>query len=289
MTDMHLRKRIVSSLLLAIGIAAFLSGCSTASKRSARHVGQPIAPVRGDPINSLNLKSYLKVQCANLVREGRIGTNLLSQANHQTCGLKLALPPARALTGPELIEKAEMNVAVIVLFGKRGKLVGCASGFFLTESGALATCKHVVADKRVKGMAVMTRDGRVCPVREVLAIDATNDVAIVQVEGQGFAPASVAAAVRPGSPVWVISHPAPGFTTSPGGLFPATILSPRGLLWTSLRISRSAPAARPSSMNTAPWWDWQTKPRRSGRAARAFRRTGRWLPRAPFLRPHYRN
>ena len=50
-------------------------------------------------------------------------------------------------------------------------------------------------------------DGKVAPVKSVLAASEADDIAVVQVEGEGFQPLSVAAAARIGSPVTVISHP----------------------------------------------------------------------------------
>ena len=205
----------LKTFVLGVGFAIVLAGCSTDSRRSTL---KPTAPVPGEPIDRLNIELYLKDQCARLWSEGRVATNLLSRTNHLTCSLKLTPPSTNGISPAELVEKNEMSVAVIVLYGKRGKLAGSATGFFLTESGALATCKHVVANKRVKGMAVMTRDGRVCPVRELLAVDPTNDVAIVQVEGKGFTPVPVAPAARPGSPVWVISHPLTRFYSVTAGI-----------------------------------------------------------------------
>jgi len=73
------------------------------------------------------------------------------------------------------------------------------------------TCWHVVNLKSLAGLTAMTRDGRVCPVSGVLAVDTNNDLAILQVEGQGFVPLPIAATACQGEPVWVLSHPAPWF------------------------------------------------------------------------------
>jgi hypothetical protein len=67
----------------------------------------------------------------------------------------------------------------------------------------------VVNWDKIIGLTVMTRDGRVCTVRQVLAVSTNYDLAILQVEGTGFTPLPVAPNVRQGAPVWVLGHPFP--------------------------------------------------------------------------------
>ena len=65
----------------------------------------------------------------------------------------------------------------------------------------------------------MTRDGHVYPVREVLAADSTNDLAIVQVEGKGFTPIPLAPEAAPqGASIWVFSHPQWRYYTLSAGI-----------------------------------------------------------------------
>jgi serine protease Do len=65
----------------------------------------------------------------------------------------------------------------------------------------------------------MTRDGRVCPVNGVLAVDSTNDLAIVQVEGKGFTPIPLAPLAAPqGTSIWVLSHPQWRYFTLSAGI-----------------------------------------------------------------------
>jgi len=164
---------------------------------------------------------YFEAESTNLLQQGRIGANLLQQPRQQTCRLKLPPPPTRALAPEELPEAVEMGVAVIGRIAKvkgRPQLATTATGFFLTESGALATCWHVVNWDRLIGLTVMTRDGRVCPVRQVLAVSTNYDLAILQVEGTGFTPLPVAPNVRQGAPVWVLGHPFPWYYMLTSGI-----------------------------------------------------------------------
>ncbi len=236
------------TLALFVTLASLLTACTTPSAKAPAQVAKPnsptpIAPKRGEPIDMLGLATYLEKEGTNLLCQGKLGTNLLRQVKRQTCSLKLPSPPTRALTSAELAQQTEMGVAVVGRFAKMGKayrLQPTATGFFLTESGALATCRHVLDPKRIIGLVVLTRDGRVCPVREVLAVDTTNDVVILQVEGQGFTPLPVTPAVPPqGAPVWVLSHPEFQFYTLTAGMVSGCLTwpTPQGGKTTWLNIT----------------------------------------------------
>ena len=152
-------------------------------------------PKRGEPIDIMELVRYLDSESISLLEHGRVATNLLKQPRPQVCSLTLPPPRTQALRGDELTGAVEMGVAVVGRIAKvagRPQLTPTASGFFLTESGALVTCWHVINWDKLIGLTVMTRDGRVCPVREVLAVDPQNDLAILQVEGAGFTPLPLA-------------------------------------------------------------------------------------------------
>ena len=83
-----------------------------------------------------------------------------------------------------------------------------ATGFFITESGALVTAWHVLQQRETLSLVVMTRNGAVYPVNKVLAVDETNDIVIVQVDGTGFNALPLAITPAPqGTPVWALSHP----------------------------------------------------------------------------------
>lgn len=82
-----------------------------------------------------------------------------------------------------------------------------ATGFMLTADGTFATCHHVVEKAEGEVLFVMTGDGRVAPVKEVLATNARADVAILQAEGAGFTPLALGKPLPSGEPVLVLSHP----------------------------------------------------------------------------------
>ncbi len=84
-------------------------------------------------------------------------------------------------------------------------------GFFVSASGVCVTCRHVVSDKEIRGMVAMARDGRVFPVKRVMASDPVEDVAVVQLElpeGAKVPVLGLADRRLPvGAAVFVVSHP----------------------------------------------------------------------------------
>ena len=221
---------MLSSLkrLTAACLVCLIAACSTPKDRhraagtaAAQAQAKPQPPKRGEPINIMELVRYFEAESLNLLRQGRVATNLLRQPRPQSCSLTLVPAPVRTLAADELPGAVEMGVAVvgrIAKVGGRPQLTPTASGFFLTESGALATCWHVVNWDKLIGLTVMTRDGRVCPVRQVLAVSTNYDLAILQVEGAGFTPLPVAPNVRQGAPVWVLGHPFPWYYMLTSGI-----------------------------------------------------------------------
>jgi serine protease Do len=86
-----------------------------------------------------------------------------------------------------------------------------AGAFVIGENGVCVTSQHVAKDRSSRGFVAMTRDGRVYPVREVLAADPLNDVLFFQLDlpaGVKLPTLPLAAAPAPvGSPIAVMSHP----------------------------------------------------------------------------------
>ena len=211
-------------LWLPLALACAATGCSTSIKRVSQAsvpLWRPIAPQRGQPIDVLGLTCYLESESTNLLRQGKISSPLPPKTALQTCNLNLVPRPTQVLTPAELGEAVEMGVAVIGQIAgpsNAAHLSNMGTGFFLTESGALATCLHVITESKGLGFTALTRDGRVCPVRGVLAVDVTNDIVILQVEGQGFTPLPVAPSVRQGEPLWVLSHPEGRYYTLTDGI-----------------------------------------------------------------------
>lgn len=111
---------------------------------------------------------------------------------------------------------AQVRSAVVVL-GSVSKCEECpewhmdgvSSGWLAGPDGLVATSYHVLEDESVGNFAVMTADGRVFPLTEVVAADRDGDAALVRFAAprQEWPFLSLAEEVRPGDNVRVISHP----------------------------------------------------------------------------------
>ena len=80
----------------------------------------------------------------------------------------------------------------------------------LTEDGVFCTSYHVIDNKDNDSLVIMSGDGRVAPVVEILAANKATDLAILRAKGKGFTPLPVdtsAQAAPLGGKVRVFSHP----------------------------------------------------------------------------------
>ncbi len=147
---------------------------------------------------------------------------LVKQLDRRECRLTLAPAPAQRVTAAELYERARGSVLVMgrlyVCDKCKKRHVTTASGFVISESGACVTNYHVVNEATSLALVAMTADGRVLPVREVLAANKAEDVAILQLDGGGVRPLALGADPPVGSPVRVISHPDRRFYTLTEGI-----------------------------------------------------------------------
>ena len=161
--------------------------------------------------NDRALGKRLEQEAVRLLRGGKVATNLATQLSKSSTLLKLPPPSTRTCPPGELYPSARRGVVVVgelYLCGKCDQIhVGSASGFILSESGAMATCRHVIEHTNTIGLVAMTGDERVWPVRGVLAVNRAADVAIVQLEGSGFTPLPITTNAPVGSPISVLSHP----------------------------------------------------------------------------------
>jgi serine protease Do len=183
---------------------------------------RPGAPRKGEPIHDRALAAYLEREGARLVKAGKLATNLLGQTRRKRCELELvseALLPQSSAQIAQRAEDAVMVVARFYLCDRCSKThFSSSTGFMLSRSGAMATSLHVLGQSNFLGMAALSRDGNLYPVREVLASDPLNDSVILQLEGKNFTPLPLATGAAVGSGVTVISHPAGHYYTLSTGV-----------------------------------------------------------------------
>jgi S1-C subfamily serine protease len=139
------------------------------------------------------------------------------------CALDLPALDDAPQSPRDIYERRANGVLVVGILSKQKKhpkyeLAGC-SGFALTTDGVFVTNYHVVDNPEGETLVVMTREGQVTPVMEVLAADKLADVAILRSPGAVFSPIPLALEAPPaGSPVWVISHPDHNFFSITNGM-----------------------------------------------------------------------
>ena len=173
---------------------------------------KPLIKLDGE-INDRLIQSTITTQADKWLKAGEAtkSEELAAQLDRKTCSLKLAKPGKRVLTAQETSKKNQAGVLVVAqpyLCGKCERThLSLASGFMLTEDGAFCTSYHVMSNKTARTMIIMTGDGRVAPVREVLAANAATDLIILRAEGKGFTALPLSTNAPVGGLIRVISHP----------------------------------------------------------------------------------
>jgi serine protease Do len=138
---------------------------------------------------------------------------LTKQLNRKQCKLSLPARLTKPMTRPEIYRK---NIAGVLIVAGLYKCTKCtkwhtspASGFAITSSGAISTNYHLFASKqKKKALVAMTVDGKVYPVKEVLAASKTDDAVILQLDmgADKLTPLPLSPNTPVGSDVTVISH-----------------------------------------------------------------------------------
>lgn len=174
---------------------------------------EPRPPLLGQPFDDREVSLFLEVEGRKLFLGGRCGKLVF---DHRACGLPLAHVSQERLSWPTVAARAEAATVVLGEFyrepkSKKDEFSTAAGGFMISASGACVTSLHVVNGKGSRGFVALTRDGRVLPVREVLAADPLEDLAILQLdvpEGVLLPSLPLAPEAAPvGAPVGVMSHP----------------------------------------------------------------------------------
>lgn len=114
-----------------------------------------------------------------------------------------------------------------------------ATGFVVHPDGIVVTNQHVVtAFENNDAIGVMTNDGRVFPVLEVLAADPLNDIAALKIDARDLSPLPITGDIDVGAEIHCLSHPALGCSGGENGFYTFT----RGMVSGKFRLSLSARA-----------------------------------------------
>jgi S1-C subfamily serine protease len=215
--------------LLPVGLVVLLLPATAPAQGPPAVV--PVPKAVGEPWNDRAVRRALEAEGARLLDAGRTGPSLADGLDRKGCALALPGPRQGRRDLVSLLAEVERSVVVVGRFYRCSKCtnrhMGLASGFFVSDTGAMVTSRHVLTGDPTLGMVVMTRDGRVLPVREVLAADEANDVVIAQVEGAtGVTPLPLQAAAPPGTGVIVMGHPDEDFYTVTTGIVSRYLVQP---------------------------------------------------------------
>ena len=152
-----------------------------------------------------------------MVERGQILSKVELLKKHQDVSLELPKLSTTTREDADLAARCRDAVVVVarmVRMGASNDWVALpATGFFISESGIFVTSSHVIHDQDYEGMIVLVSDGRVLPVRAVLADDEQYDVAILKAEGGPVAALPLEASGETGARVAVMSHPVGRFFT----------------------------------------------------------------------------
>jgi len=167
----------------------------------------------GQPFDDREVAILLETEGRKLFTSGRCGKLAFDR---RTCELTLPEVVQKRLDWPAVASRAEAATVVLGEFyreakGKKDEFSTAAGGFIITPGGACVTSLHVVNGKGARGFVALTRFGQVLPIREVLASDPLEDLAILQLDlppGMTLPTLSLAAEPAPvGTSVAVMSHP----------------------------------------------------------------------------------
>jgi S1-C subfamily serine protease len=222
-----------ATVIVAIGMLG-LSGCMSTSAAAedgqnrngalTRKVsaGQGTTPL---VVDDASLYAAILKSGVELIDRGQTTktATLIEQLKRKRCSLKLTAQPTRTpLHDPSLYTQRKGSVLVFAGLFKCKQCpdwhAGCSSGFVLTEGGVAVTNYHVVNHPESTALVTATADGRVLPVKAVLAASEADDIAIVQLGGGNLQAIPLLADAEVGSKVSVIGHPSGKFYTLSEGI-----------------------------------------------------------------------
>lgn len=142
---------------------------------------------------------------------------LIAQADQRpVTELNLSPNPRRRTrerTPEDLFLRARESTAITAIVYKCSNCpdhhINYASAFVIGNDGIFVTNYHVLktAESMNAKVVMVTADGRLFSVKEVLAANASSDLAIVRTDGTGLTPFTVEPNVRVGEKVYCLSHP----------------------------------------------------------------------------------
>lgn len=196
-------------------------------------------PIRADEpqyINDTQVRRSIEAQANKLVDAEETVPNAVLQGQLETVkAVDMDAPKPFELTqdGKDIYEIVADGVLVIARMYLCGKCdlvhANCASGFMISKDGLAVTNHHVMQnhDEMTVTFVAMTRDGKVFPIKEVLASDMKNDLALIRLEGEGFTPVPIAREAKVGDRVHAVTNPSGRFYTYSSGEISRFFIKPK--------------------------------------------------------------
>jgi serine protease Do len=149
-----------------------------------------------------------------------------AEAN-KTCAVATLPDPGKKLDAETIYMRARAGVVIVGAIPKSKKQhhsqPAFATGFVIHKDGVIVSNAHVLeAFRDMKAVGVMTSDGRVFPVKAVLAADRLNDAAVLKVEATDLTPLPLAKSAPVGATVYCLSHPLMNYMGTENGFFAFT-------------------------------------------------------------------
>jgi hypothetical protein len=182
------------------------------------------AAITDEPVDDQRLSGELLKFGEALLDSGKAvkADAIRAQLDRRRCQLALTSAAQKGDTLSAAASRVRPGVAVVGSIFKCKKCskwhLGGASGFFISSDGIFVTNHHVVASADKETFVVMSGDGRMSAVKELLATDPVADVAILRCEGSGYTALPLSADAPDGSPVGVWSHPSSHFFCLSAGI-----------------------------------------------------------------------
>lgn len=156
----------------------------------------------------------------------------LADAKGRRAAVALPTPGGSAESGATRYQRAREAVVII---GSIEKCTECpewhmgavSSGWLVGPDGLVATNYHVLEEDSDEPLGVMFADGAVFGLKEVVAADEDGDAALVRIAIDGERPwLPLAATVKTGEPVHVVSHPDGRFYSLTEGIVSRVFVGP---------------------------------------------------------------
>jgi len=154
---------------------------------------------------------------AKLLHHGKLESldSLRNQVRTKGVSLKPAPVSREKLAPADLCDRLRESTLAV---GSYYKCPDCgewhfnsSAGFVVAEGGVICTCCHVVLveDEGVKESYLVAADanGRVFPIKSVLAADTESDTCFLKVDAPALKPLPLRAGIRAGERVYCLSHP----------------------------------------------------------------------------------